>query len=64
MISEGFLNVVISGERYTIGEKPTVIPVLYTYINRHAGTLKPQSSRNTVSLGIIQNILTKSSGLQ
>ena len=64
MISKGFPNVVISGERYTIGEKPTIIPVLYTYINRRAGTLKPQSSRYTVNLGIIQNILTKSSGLQ
>ena len=41
--------VVILGQRYNIGETPTVI--LYTYINRHAGTPKPQS-RNTVSLGV------------
>ena len=30
--------VVTLGQQYNIGEKPTVI--LYTYINRHAGTLK------------------------
>ena len=45
MVSKGFLNVVTSGQQYNIGEKPTVI--LYTYINRHAVTPKPQS-RNTV----------------
>ena len=28
--------VVTLGQRYNVGEKPTVI--LYTYINRHAGT--------------------------
>ena len=28
--------VVTMGQQYTVGEKPTVI--LYTYINRHAGT--------------------------
>ena len=48
MVSKGFPNVITSGRQYNIGEKPTVI--LYTYINRHAGTPKPQS-RNTVSLG-------------
>ena len=30
----------ILGQQYNIGEKPTVI--LYTYINRHAGTLEKQ----------------------
>ena len=30
--------VVTLGHQYNIGEKPTVI--LYTYINRHAGTQK------------------------
>ena len=34
------LMVVTLGQQYNIGEKPTVI--LYTYINRHAGTLKKQ----------------------
>ena len=47
-------------KQYNIGEKPTVR--LYTYyIDRHAGTPKPQS-RNTVSLGV-QYIWTQSSGL-
>ena len=59
MVSKGFPDVVTSGQQYNIGEKPTVI--LYTYINRHAGTPKPQQ-RNTVNLGK-QYILTKSSGL-
>ena len=43
-------NVTTSGRQYNIGEKPSVI--LYTYINLHAGTLKPQS------------FLSKSPGLQ
>ena len=34
-------NVTTSGQQYNIGEKPSVI--LYTYINLHAGTPKPQS---------------------
>ena len=34
--------VVTLGQQYNIGEKPTVI--LYTYINRHAGT--PEKKRN------------------
>ena len=58
MVSKGFPNVVTSGQQYDIGEKPVI---LYTYINRHAGTPKLQS-RNTVNLGI-QRILTKSSRL-
>ena len=49
LVSKGFPNVVTSGQQYNIGEKPIVI--LYSYINRHAGTQKPQS-RNTVNLGI------------
>ena len=28
------------GQQYNVGEEPTVI--LYTYINRHAGTLESQ----------------------
>ena len=48
--------VVTSGQQHNIGEKPSV---MYTYyINHHAGTPKPQSSRrNTVSLDV-QYILT------
>ena len=34
----GFPILVTLGQQYNIGEKPTVI--LYTYINRHAGTLE------------------------
>ena len=41
MVSKGFPNVTTSGRQYDIGEKPSVI--LYTYINLHAGTPKPQS---------------------
>ena len=41
MVSKGFPNVTTSGRQYNIGEKPSVI--LYTYINLHAGTPKPQS---------------------
>ena len=50
MVSKGFPKVTISGRQYNIGEKPSVI--LYTYINLHAGTPKPQS------------FLSKSPGLQ
>ena len=32
--------IVTLGQQYNIGEKPTVI--LYTYINRHAGTPEKQ----------------------
>ena len=38
MVLKGFPNGVTLGQQYNIGEKLTVI--LYTYINRHAGTLK------------------------
>ena len=41
MVSKGFPNVTTSDRQYNIGEKPSVI--LYTYINLHAGTPKPQS---------------------
>ena len=41
MVSKGFPNVATSGRQNNIGEKPSVI--LYTYINLHAGTPKPQS---------------------
>ena len=41
MVSNGFANVTTSGQQYNIGEKPSVI--LYTYIDLHAGTPKPQS---------------------
>ena len=50
MVSKGFPNVTTSGRQYNIEEKPSVI--LYTYINLHAGTPKPQS------------FLSKSSGLE
>ena len=36
--------VVTLGQQYNVGEKPTVI--LYTYINRHAGT--PDKNINNV----------------
>ena len=35
------------GQQYNIGEKPTVI--LYTYINRHAGTPEKQRKRKHCS---------------
>ena len=36
--------VVLLGQQYNIGEKPTVI--LYSYINRHAGTPEKQQRQN------------------
>ena len=51
MVSKGFPNVTTSGRQYNFGEKLSVI-LLYTYINLHAGTPKPQS------------FLSKSPGLQ
>ena len=39
--------VVTLGQQYNIGEKPTVI--LYTYINRHAGTPEKQRKQNSTS---------------
>ena len=41
MVSDEFPNVTTSSQQYNIGEKPSVI--LYTYINLHARTPKPQS---------------------
>ena len=45
--------VVTLGQQYNIGEKPTVI--LYTYINRHAGTPEKQrknkKQKNTIKHG-------------
>ena len=39
--SEWHSNMIVTlGQQYNIGEKPTVI--LYTYINRHAGTPEKQ----------------------
>ena len=40
--------VVILGQQYHIGETPTVI--LYTYINRYAGTPNKTKKKNTMSL--------------
>ena len=47
--------VVTLGQQYNIGEKPTVI--LYTYINRHAGTPEKQEDKtdSTSSNIIIYN---------
>ena len=42
---------VTSGQQYNIGEKPTVI--LYTYINRHAGTPEKQRRKNSTSSDMI-----------
>ena len=42
-----FFMVVTLGQLYNIGEKPTVI--LYTYINRHAGTPEKQRRQNSTS---------------
>ena len=36
--------VVTSGQQYNVGEKPTVI--LYTYINRYAGTPDKKQKQN------------------
>ena len=38
--------VVPLGQQYNIGEKPTVI--LYSYINRHAGTPEKQQRQTVV----------------
>ena len=36
------------GQQYNVGEKPIV--VLYTYINRHAGTPNKRKIKDTMSL--------------
>ena len=43
--------VVTLGQQYNIGEKPTVI--LYTYINRHAGTPEKQRRQNSTSSNVV-----------
>ena len=40
--------VVTLGQQYNVGEKPTVL--LYTYINRYAGTPNKTRTKNTMSL--------------
>ena len=39
------------GQEYNIGEKPTVI--LYTYINRHAGTPEKQRRQKSTSSNMV-----------
>ena len=43
--------VVTLGQQYNVGEKLTVI--LYTYINRHAGTQKKQRKQNSTSSNVV-----------
>ena len=43
--------VVTLGQQYNVGEKPIVI--LYTYINRYAGTPEKQRRQNSTSSNII-----------
>ena len=38
--------IVTLGQEYNVGEKPTVIPLLYTYINRHVGTPDKRQKQN------------------
>ena len=47
LLSYIYGTVVSLGQQYNIGEKPTVI--LYTYINRHAGTPEKQRRQNSTS---------------
>ena len=47
-IKSGSPMVVTYGQQYHVGEKPTV--VLYTYINRHAGTPSKTETADTMSL--------------
>ena len=42
------------GQQYNIGEKPTVI--LYTYINRHAGTPEKQRRRKSTLSNMVEII--------
>ena len=42
------------GQQYNIGEKPTVI--LYTYINRHAGTPEKQRRQKSTSSNMVVTI--------
>ena len=43
--------VVTMGQQYNVGEKPTVI--LYTYINRHAGTPEKQRRQYSTSSNMV-----------
>ena len=43
--------VVTLDQQYNIGEKPTVI--LYTYINRHAGTPNKTAKNTTSNMAVI-----------
>ena len=49
--------VVTLGQQYNIGEKPTVI--LYTCINRHAGTpeKQPRQNKNSTSSNMVVVII-------
>ena len=47
--------VVPLGQQYNIGEKRTVI--LYTYINRHAGTPQKQRKQKHCSMNISSNMV-------
>ena len=54
MVSNGFPNVTTSGQQYNVGEKPSVI--LYTYINLHAGTPKPQFFLSVRIFGSVESL--------
>ena len=49
----GFAMVVILGQQYNVEEKPTVI--VYTYINRHAGTPDKKQKQNKNNVTIIHH---------
>ena len=44
--------VITMGQQYNVGEKPTVI--LYTYINRHAGTPTKGKTKQYIKQTIIE----------
>ena len=44
--------IVTLGQQYDIGEKPTVI-ILYTCINRHAGTPEKQRRQKSTSSNMV-----------
>ena len=43
------------GQHYNVGEKPTVI--LYTYVNRHAGTPEKQQKQKHYINGTLSNMV-------
>ena len=49
----GFPVVVTLGQQYNTGEKPTVM--LYTYINRHAGTPDKNKNKNILSVFVFSS---------